>query len=210
MRCFIALCLPEEARLALARTSETCRAACSADGVRPRISWTRPEGYHLTLAFLGEIEGPAIDAAASAIDAASGFEAISCRFAGLGGFPFGRNRGKEGSSAALWRVLFAKLDDGGGCAELYRAVNEALAERARLAALPPLNPEWPNGAAGGRAFAPHVTLARAQAGLGIPPEAARWVGTAHPETWTIGRCALYKSELRRTGAVYTEIRGVGL
>jgi RNA 2',3'-cyclic 3'-phosphodiesterase len=222
MRCFIALCLPEEARRSLARTAEACRKELDADragGDRPqprvswappRISWVRPEGYHLTLAFLGEIEGAAIEAAASALDAASGFEAIDCRFAGLGGFPFGGGAGKKGSSAGFWRVLFAELDDGGGCAELHRAVNETLAERARLAGLPPLNPEWPKGGTGGRAFAPHITLARAQGGSGIPSEAARWAETAHPETWTIGRCALYKSELRRTGSVYTEIRGVDL
>jgi 2'-5' RNA ligase len=230
MRCFIALPLPEEARLALARTAADCREALStgfdtrARGVLPariswtppRISWVRPEGYHLTLAFLGEIDGASIEAAAEALDAVSGFGAINCSFIGLGGFPFGRGARGGAASARFWRVLFAKIDEGGKCTALYRVVNEALAERARLAGLPALNPEWSSdnsargGAAVGRAFAPHVTLARAQAGSGIPVEAASRAGMKLGGAWTIGRCALYKSELRSSGSVYTEIRGVDL
>jgi 2'-5' RNA ligase len=104
-------------------------------------------------------------------------------------------------------VLFAKLEDGGRSAVLYRLINEALAAGARGAGLPSLNPEWP----GGRPFVPHVTLARAEAGHGmsVGPLAGS-SGTELAGAWTIGRCVLYKSELRRSGAVYTELRGVQL
>jgi 2'-5' RNA ligase len=225
MRCFIALPLPEEARRALARSADACRAALSsssdangASGVKPRhrISWTRPEGYHLTLAFLGEIEGAAIEAAKAALDAVSGFGVIGFSFAGIGGFPLGRSARNArsaqsaASSAPLWRVLFAEIDDEGGCAALHRAVNEALAEKALRAGLPVLNPEWPKGATGGRAFAPHITLARAGTGSGIAAAPARRAAAGLSGAWTIGRCALYKSELRSSGSVYTEIRGVDL
>jgi RNA 2',3'-cyclic 3'-phosphodiesterase len=202
MRCFIALCLPEGARLSLARAVAAYREALStgveagATGLdarqrgrpRPRISWTRAEGYHLTLAFLGEIEGAAIDAAAAALDAAAGFGEIGFRFAGLGGFPRGGSSPKE-----RWRLLFAKVEDGGRSAELHRRVDEAFA-----------------GAAGGGPFLPHVTLARAGTGPGMPAWPAARAGAALEGAWTIGRCALYKSELRSSGSVYTEIRAVGL
>jgi 2'-5' RNA ligase len=204
MRCFIALILPESARRSLARAAAAYREGLSTSFVtlgegrtRPRISWARDEGYHLTLAFLGEIEGTAIEVAAASLDAAAGFGDISCGFAGLGGFP-------QGGS---WRVLFAMLEDGGRSVVLHRLVNEALAEGAQRAGLPPLNAEWPRG----RPFVPHVTLARAKAGRGLPAclAAGPW-GTELAGAWTIGRCALYKSELQRSGAVYTELRGVDL
>jgi RNA 2',3'-cyclic 3'-phosphodiesterase len=214
MRCFIALCLPEEARDSLARTAAICREAVSTSfdtlicpRAPPKISWVRPEAYHLTLAFLGEIGGTAFEAASSALDAASGFGTIDCSFAGIGGLPAGRSPRSGASSAPLWRLLYAKIDEGGGCATLCRAVNGALLEGSRRSGFPPLNPEWPKG---GRAFLPHITLARAQAGSGIPAQAASGAGTGLAGAWTIGRCALYKSELRSSGSVYTEIRGVDL
>jgi 2'-5' RNA ligase len=219
MRCFIALSLPEEARAALASSATACREALEAGSIaghRPRISWSRPEGYHLTLAFLGEIQGAAMEAAASSLDALDGIGAIGIRLAGLGGFPFGggERRGgarPEGAPAELWRVLFARLDEEGQCAAAYRALNEALVEASRRAGLGRLNPEWrgPGGARGG-AFSPHVTLARSGEGSGIPGWVADRAAVDLAGAWTIGRCALYKSELQRSGAVYTELRGVEL
>jgi RNA 2',3'-cyclic 3'-phosphodiesterase len=201
MRCFIALSLPFEARAALAAWVEAYRGDKRNLSWAPALSWARPEGYHLTLAFLGEIEGAGVDTAAAALDAAAGFGAIPFSFKDIGGFP----------EKGPWRVLYAGIEDGGSCASIYRLINEALAAGSREAGLPPLNPEWPSG----RPFAPHITLARARAGRGIPaghgagrPEAEL---AAKPDgAWTIGHCALYKSELRRGGAVYTEVRGVDL
>jgi len=230
--------MPEEARRALERAAAACREALEAGGSpearvedeaalpraprQPRgasrgISWARPEGYHLTLAFLGEIDGQRFDVAADSLGAAAAFGPVEFRFSGLGGFPAGRGSGRRSGGplaadargkAAELRVLFARIDDGGACAALHRAVNEALARGARAASTAPLNPEWP----GGRPFAPHITLARSGATGGIPPAAAglrEAVGELEG-SWTIRRCALYKSELRRGGSVYTEVRGAEL
>jgi RNA 2',3'-cyclic 3'-phosphodiesterase len=192
VRCFIALPLPEGARDALAGAA----AALAPRG--PGLGWTKREGYHLTLAFLGEIDGPSLEAAAEALGAAAGFGDIAFGFAGLGGFP----------ARPPWRVLYARLEDGGRSSLLYRRVNEALAAAARRAGLTPLNPEWP----GGRPFAAHVTLARARAGrpAALGPAAGRELGVALGGAWTFDRCALYKSELRSSGAVYTELEAVEL
>jgi 2'-5' RNA ligase len=207
VRCFIALPLPADARARLEDTAHSCRQSLSEAFAalprmaRPRLSWAKQKGYHLTLAFLGEIEGKAIELAVEALGSASGFGNIPFSIAGLGAFP----------RQEAWRVLFAKIADGGKSASLYRRVNEALEECASKASLPPLNPEWSRGGdcTSSRDFTPHVTLARmgSRGGAGI---------RAMPPTpiidgeWTIGRCSLYKSELRSSGAVYTEIRGVAL
>jgi RNA 2',3'-cyclic 3'-phosphodiesterase len=206
VRCFIALPLPAVAREELARWALAYRQSLGKGSAtpdresRPRLSWTKSEGYHLTLAFLGEVEGMAVEIAAASLDAAAGGGEIPFSFAGLGVFP---RRG-------TWRVLFARIADGGKSAAFHARVNRSLAELATKAGLPHLNPEWRSGGpSSGRGFEPHVTLARAGSGGGsgfLPAEAPPLI----VGEWTIRRCSLYKSELRRGGAVYTELRGVDL
>jgi RNA 2',3'-cyclic 3'-phosphodiesterase len=203
VRCFIALSLPEDAGRALANAASAYREELSQSFVtlgggqaRPRISWTKEAAYHLTLAFLGEIEGPAIEAASLSLASAAGFGGIGFRFAGFGGFP----------GLGSWRTLFARLEEGGRSAELFRLVNEALVREARRAGLGPPNPEWPSA----KPFVPHATLARAGTGRVKAAEPSAEARAELEGAWTIGRCALYKSELQRSGAVYTELRGVDL
>jgi RNA 2',3'-cyclic 3'-phosphodiesterase len=203
VRCFIALSLPEGARRSLEGAAAAYREEISQSFVtlgekraRPRISWTNEAAYHLTLAFLGEIEGAAIEAAGLSLASAAGFGGIGFRFAGFGGFP----------SLGSWRVLFARLEDEGRSAGLFRLVNEALVREAGRAGLAPLNPEWPSA----KPFVPHATLARAGMGRVKAAEPSAAARAELEGAWTIGRCALYKSELLRSGAVYTELRGVDL
>jgi RNA 2',3'-cyclic 3'-phosphodiesterase len=180
VRCFIALPLPFGARELLATSLGPLR------GSYRGLSWTTRESWHLTLAFLGEIEGPAIEIAAAALDEAAGFGDIAFTFGGLGTFP---------PRGAL-RVLYARIEDGGRSAALQRRIG---------AALKGIEAREPSK---GAAFTPHVTLARARSrgrGLGPTLPQPRLEGT-----WTIDRCSLYKSLLQRSGAVYTELRGVDL
>jgi len=213
MRCFIALPLPAEARAALALAADRVRAAW------PDLKWTRPEGYHMTLAFLGDIDGAAVECAKAAIDAASEANPFELSFEGIGGFP----------PHGPWRVLVGLVEDDGAAAVVHRIVNEALARHERAAGIPPLNPEWPDG----RSFSPHVTIARAGRGDGDgatpgrasgPDRSRAHGGTPGPRdiedllgaaerralsgSWTLDRCALFKSELRSSGAVYTELKSV--
>ncbi|MBN1243560.1 MAG: RNA 2',3'-cyclic phosphodiesterase [Spirochaetales bacterium] len=160
MRCFIAL-EPESAWL------ETLEAACPP--LRTKLSgwrWTRKEGRHLTLAFLGEIgeEGSAaVEAARAAVRAAAGLPAPEIRFDRLILLP----------SARKPRVLAlgaSPATDGVRAAAALRArVGEALAESARSRGLE--NPD----AEAGRTFLCHLTLARASPGpgrKGAPPSDA--------------------------------------
>jgi RNA 2',3'-cyclic 3'-phosphodiesterase len=211
MRCFIALPLPEDARKALAAWTGSYRARLEA-GVkalsaahRPHLSWVRPEGYHLTLAFLGEIEGKAVQAAADSLDG----------LVGTGAFAFGLYAPEGFPHRGPWRVLFAGLEDRGLSAKAYRAVNEKLALLAKEAGLGKLNSEW----SAVRPFSPHVTIARisGRAALEAPRAESAALGLRGPAAsaiaggaWTIDRCALYESELRSGGAVYTELKSVNL
>jgi RNA 2',3'-cyclic 3'-phosphodiesterase len=203
VRCFIALPLPPEARAALAKAAERLRATW------PELKWTRPEGYHLTLAFLGEIDGKSVECAKAAIDAAAAARPIELTFEALGGFP----------PHGPWRVLVALAEDDGAAAIVHELVNEALARHERTAGVGPLNPEWPDG----KSFRPHVTLARSGGGPGGnmrpggvpgPRDLEALLGEAERRalagSWTLDRCVLFKSELRSSGAVYTELKSVRL
>lgn len=229
MRCFIALSLPDAAREALSESAAGLRSlldtelSTSALASEPKLTWVNADAYHLTLAFLGDIEGPALELAASALDAVIGAGEFPFSLVGIGAFP----------SKSHARVLIARLEDYGRSKALYRRINAALEEAASRALLPPLNPEWSNGGqTGGPAFSPHITLARrSDKGGGAGAKAAsaalaRAIARSHEALapreegqessgsgaapWTIDRCALYKSELRRGGAVYTELRSVQL
>ena len=202
----MSLDLPPGALADLSRAAEALRP------LWPGLSWARPEGYHLTLAFLGEIEGAQVEAVRGVLRGMSESRAILFRFAGLGRFP---PRGDP-------RVLFVEMEDEGGSAAFAAALGRRLQEA--LGRVPD------------KSFKPHVTvarvgpragrvdmggaaLARAEAAVdgaavdraavdpaAVDPAAPRPLRRA----WTLSRCALYKSELRPGGAVYTEIEGIDL
>jgi len=202
MRCFIALPLPDGAREALAA------AAGRLEKAWPGLKWTKSEGYHITLAFLGDIHGASIECAKAAIDAAAEHRPLDLSFEGIGGFP----------PHGPWRVVAGIVEDEGQATLVHRSVNETLARHENSAGVGPLNPEWPDG----RPFNPHVTIARSgsrgteqgrsrterqgpgnlEALLGDSAQALR------SGRWTIDRCVLYSSELRPSGSIYTELKSV--
>jgi 2'-5' RNA ligase len=125
-------------------------------------------------------------------------------------------------------VIAALAEDDGAAAAAHRLVNEALARHENAAGVGPLNPEWPDG----KPFRPHVTLARVGGGPsgrgrgpapGGAPAQGRAPGPRDLEAlfgdaerralagnWKLDRCVLFKSELKGSGAVYTELKSVRL
>ncbi|MBR2682422.1 MAG: RNA 2',3'-cyclic phosphodiesterase [Atopobiaceae bacterium] len=92
MRLFVAAELPEELLDALAETSAALR-----DTVRGR--YVAPDSLHVTLAFLGEVEGARLPEAEDAlVRACDGHEAFEVTLGELGSF--GRPR-----SATLWQAI---------------------------------------------------------------------------------------------------------
>lgn len=196
MRCFIALEFSDEVKERLAGASRVLA------GRFPGARWVRPESLHLTLAFLGEVEGTELDCARDAVRAAAGSGAFDLAFTGTELLP------KRGPARVLALSAAAGARE---CGEIHGRVNRALSLAARAAGLPPLNPEWPDG----RPFRAHVTLARAG---GRPfPRDPRKLGEAWEEIRAymqapcrVSRCILYRSVLGPGGARYEPLLAADL
>ncbi|GAB3717415.1 RNA 2',3'-cyclic phosphodiesterase [Nocardiopsis oceani] len=163
MSLFVALWPPQEVVDELAQAVRPARP--SATGLR----WTRPEEWHLTLAFLGEVPEDRLPELTSALGRALGGHPAPYLAADLWGtFP---NRAQRAS--VLWCGV-----TGEGLHELAGAVRDA----ARSAGVPVES----------RLFVPHITLARAR-----PPrdltEALRALGPVGATGWRADRVHLVES-----------------
>src|SRR3990172_3077032 len=92
LRLFVACELSDEVRDALAAVQDQLRSAGAG-----RLRWVRPEGIHVTLKFLGEVEANRVDAIRAALRPAGEPFSIRLRPAGLGGFPSAAPRAGGGA-----------------------------------------------------------------------------------------------------------------
>ncbi|HKS95105.1 MAG TPA: RNA 2',3'-cyclic phosphodiesterase [Terriglobia bacterium] len=134
MRCFIAIDLPQEIHAALARLQAEFRAALGRHDADAR--WTRPEGIHLTLKFLGHVPEPEVAAVTESLAALGAFDKFAIEVGGLGFFPGPRRP----------RVFWVGVEAPPALQTLVSGV-EAAMEKLGFA------PEQ-------RDFTPHLTLAR--------------------------------------------------
>jgi len=130
MRTFIAIALPDEIHRELARQQEAFRAVC------PDARWTRVEGIHLTLKFLGEISEPQVKQVTAALAPLGDFGRFKVEVKGFGCFPDARR------PRVFWAGVVAPPD----LARLATGAEEAMA---------PLGFEREQ-----RTYNPHLTLAR--------------------------------------------------
>jgi 2'-5' RNA ligase len=139
MRTFIALNLPANERYVL----EQALAPARQHGLPVR--WTEPNGLHLTLKFLGEIDDSQVQPVADALQQVSARnDWLTLRIAGFGAFPSLRR------ASVLWVGVTADPR----LLALQRDLEETLA---------------PLGyASEERAFRPHLTVARTQRGARAP------------------------------------------
>jgi 2'-5' RNA ligase len=134
MRLFVGLALPEDLRFQLRLL------CCGLPGVR----WLPPENFHLTLRFLGEVDGGVmedIDASLAAIRAPR----FPLALAGVGHF----------GNGVKARVIWAGVEKSPALRHLRDKVESAVVRAG-------LSPE-------GQKFSPHITLARPNS----PPPPAR-------------------------------------
>lgn len=139
------------------------------------LRWTRPEGWHLTLAFMAEVPDRCLDDLHERLARAGRRRTpFSIRLAGGGAFP----------NVARAKVLYCGVEgEPTGLEELRR-----LATGARAAA------NKAGAAADGATFRPHLTLAR----MRRPVEATRWVqvlSTYRSREFTVTDFALVESHL---------------
>lgn len=147
--------------------------------------WTRPDGRHLTLKFLGEVPDGRVDALCQVVVGAAGtHRRFEVAFSELGAFPNARRP----------RVLWVGLGDG---AEPMAALAAGIEQE-----LVPLGFPLDD-----RPFRTHVTLAR------FPhPGALHEMPAVHVPTtsFVVNDVVVFRSELHPRGARYTVIRRIPL
>jgi 2'-5' RNA ligase len=177
MRAFIAIDLPDTVRAALADAQQQFRGAC------PEARWTRPEGIHLTLKFLGEISDAQAKQIVEALDLVGAFESIPVEVKGFGFFPQPKRP----------RVFWAGVTAPPALGELAARVETHL--------------EKVGFAREDRVFSPHLTLARFQ----VPrPQPALEAAVAAKAGASLGKFEvsgfyLFESKLSPQGAQYRKV-----
>ncbi len=173
MRLFVGIALPETVRDRLAMLES---------GI-PGAKWVRPENLHLTLRFIGEVDGGAahdIDAALAAVEA----RPFPLAFSGLGCFD------RKGKVHTLW----VGVDK---CEPLMRL--QAKIETALVRA--GLEPER-------RKFKPHAAIARMRNGLAPGPKIGAYLEANNrfaAGPFDVDRFVLFRSHLGRDAAHYEEL-----
>jgi 2'-5' RNA ligase len=166
MRLFVAVGLPEQAACELDNAVAPLRLAW------PQLRWTGRDAWHLTLAFLGEVdEGVTGDLGVRLARAAARHARLTLSLGSAGAFP--------GASRA--RVLWTGIQgDRRGLAALAASV----AAGARRAGAPP--------ASQSRRYEPHLTLARCRAPADVRTLVAA-LGSFAGTPWTAGEIYLIRS-----------------
>lgn len=181
-RAFIAIDLPERIRASIGTAQETLKSYGF------RVKWVRPESIHLTLKFLDNIDVDRTDAIANAMRlAVRGRAAPSLSARGLGIFPNARRP----------RVIWVGL---GGQVDHLKSLQQALDGHFADLGFP----------AERRPFKGHLTLGRVRGKIAVDrlQEALAKLNAFESEDFEANRIILFKSELRPTGAVYTQVKQV--
>jgi 2'-5' RNA ligase len=171
MRLFTALLPPPGACAGLAElVGGTLRGRAGAEGLR----WTEPEGWHLTLAFFGEVDAGVLPALEARLErAARRHGPYELRLAGGGRF----------GERALWAGVTGPEGDAPGDLAHLAASVRAAARREGIDVA-------------GEAFRAHLTLARTRPGrprVDLAPYAAALDGFAGPP-WTCRELHLVRSD----------------
>jgi 2'-5' RNA ligase len=181
-RAFIAIDLPESVRSFLSEAQE----ALKLNGFR--VKWVRPQNIHLTLKFLGNTASADTDKIVAAMTlAVNNCPVVSLAAKGIGVFPDVRRP----------RIIWAGLN---GQLEILANLQQAL--DAHLADL--------GFSRETRAFKSHLTLGRVKGKIvsARMKAAIDKLTEFESESFEINQVILFKSELRPSGAVYTQVRRV--
>jgi 2'-5' RNA ligase len=169
-RLFVSVELPDEVKQSLAQLANDV----------PGARWLTPEEMHLTVRFIGEVDGLVFDDVLAALDEVR-LAPFTLALRGVGHFP---PRGEP-------RILWAGLERSDALKTLHGKVESALVRAG-------VEPER-------RKFAPHVTLARLR---GAPVRAVGSFiasnGLYRSEPFTVREFHLYSSSLSAKRAVHRQ------
>src|SRR6266542_2965897 len=177
LRLFVAVDLPDTVKAKLAAAVAPYR-----DRI-PGARWTRSDGWHVTLKFVGATWPRLVETVHEAVRAtAAASTPFESRLTEMGVFP------SPGSA----RVVWAGLEDIKGLfPPMVKRLDYLLAEH--------FVPEK-------RAFTPHLTLARLNPPRNIREFTPELVGLAVPsEPFAVDRLVLYRSRLSPKGATYEQL-----
>lgn len=140
--------------------------------------WQTDDQLHLTLRFIGEVDRRTAEDVSVALRAIH-HPRFSIALNGTGSF------GRTGQPQALW----AGVKPHDSLRALHKKVDQACAR----AGLPPE----------GRAYSPHITLARTKRGSGPIGDFVEGSGTLASEPFLVDSFFLFESDLTPGGAVYS-------
>ena len=179
MRTFIAIEIPAEILKEIAKVQDELKSSGADAG------WTRPEGIHLTLKFLGEVPEARIEDIKNAlVQAAGATNRFRLEIAGAGAFPNPKN------PRVVWLGVSGDIDK---LSALQGSVEESMMamgfDREK------------------RPFSPHLTLARIKY---LRPRfswqrAIDSIKDIRLADFDVDHVSLMKSDIKPSGAVYTEI-----
>ena len=187
-RLFLAVAIPEGVRAELERTQLEFRRAA----IDLPIRWTKPEHFHLTLKFLGDVEVERIEALSDALRTVSrNFEPLQLRVQEIGCFPD-------------WhypRVIWAGVQDPTQTLLRLQSATESAAQ--------PFSAEERE-----KNFAGHVTLGRVKGIRRAQAEVLARFGASMSGRffgeWCASNVMLMRSELGSDGARHTVLAELGL
>jgi 2'-5' RNA ligase len=139
--------------------------------------WQSDDQLHLTLRFIGEVDGPMADDIDTALQSVR-HPPFELALSGIGAFD------RRGQATALW----AGVTPDGPLKALHKKIDHAIARAGH-------QPER-------RAFHPHITLARFGRG-GAPLQPFLETRTVASAPFPVSGFCLYESHLTPEGAIYT-------
>ena len=180
MRVFVAMEVPEEVKGKIREFVAKMERECA--GTRG-ARWARVEGIHVTLKFIGEIPAEKVERIKKELEGVRSAAAVEMNFRGVGFCP----------NAKHPRVFWAGIEASPNLTELAAEI-ETRMERLGI----------PRE---GRAFRPHLTLARFKSEEGLPKlrEAMEKAGTMEFGGTKSSEIHLFESKLLRGGAVYSKL-----
>lgn len=172
MRAFLAIEIPEDLKRYLRRASD--HMAGRVKGIR----WVREEGMHVTLRFLGEIDGETSGRIREGISfIGASYSPFTACIGSIDAFP-GRKRA---------RVVVVGLEEGAETIKsIFADVERGLSDLG-------IEPE-------GRGYTPHITLGRARTPA---PLLDKDIEALERKRFPVDRVILFESTLTREGAIYT-------
>lgn len=183
LRLFIAISIPPTVRKEIERAQSQLRREAPPDAIR----WSRPEQFHTTLKFLGNVPADYVEMLKKSVSSVCNtYPALRLSAHGIGFFPSMRKPN------VIW---VGTNDDSGQLTRLHQLLNKAVRQFE-----PVVNPEK---------FTGHITLGHFEEGHHSAIKnlltCAAVLRERHFGDWLAKEVKIIRSELTSTGATYTSL-----